>query len=895
MLPVWAELIALALLLSVALWLAFGRWIATPPDPSPSVFFVTASPRLLAGLVATTLLSLVWLARLSPAGATAERARELRWQLRPLWLAALTLLPHARLAVEHAPLAGPFCHFTLELRAWIALLALAWCFARTAGIASVADLARWLERMAARVPSALPRPPLTWIVFVAALGGVAATSQLTRFQGLVAGDEPKYIRFCEALLQTQGFDVESVRPYGRIGLRDVDWLGFPRAFAATIADEVPAMLRDLGTILTGRAPSTFNRATYDEGWFIHGKNGGTYQVHLPGLSFLLFVPYTIDRLWLSEFGGIQLGVPNWLFVTSTAIALVFACWITALYRLLRDATRMPRLAALVALATGLTIPVVPFHAQYYPEAVAGLLLVMLVRHLEVGPPAGAGRAAWMGLLAGYLPWLHNRFALPSLFLVAWFVARHPRNLGALTGFLGTYGVLLALQSLYYYRITGSILPTSMWAVIPGHAPLEPAGIPKAIVGLIFDRTFGILGYAPIYALAPAAMVLAWRANRGRVLRIGALVALLIAQATAHFDWWGGGSTPARLIVTAIPFAAMGFAELARATRGHRGVALLVGVLLVVSLDEAFAYTHGYSRLEHGMRAESVVGYRTPLSFPGLVALTPEARPSASGLIGYWIAMIVAANALTLALISRTAAKPLEPNAATDRTGRRFPWIAFSPLLTLAGTTTLYTAPHSFGGEVWSSHLLPDAAHSRAALLDSIVRHPFGWVIGAGHGCFDPERLKREWLTVTYLPNGDPPIESLKGAVVDDDAPAAGSRERAEPRPALRVPAAVRANTRVARIALGPTVGGRHSLEIHLRRGETAGEPDDAGLLEVRVLDDQSGAEIARRTVTTSDLGRRRYRAIPLDFDLPHDTAAVVRLTKLGGGELWIEKATLRHE
>jgi hypothetical protein len=916
----FAELVALVLLVSAVAWLSAGRLIGIPAERGASLVYVTSTVRLLASLplacvaVAVALLgrearAALWcglahaLRRRSehPHGASSEGERlllarrtvALRHELRPLWWLVVLLAPYARLGLQPAPLAGPLGHFTYDLAPWVVGAALGAVAVRRLGIPGPTAIGEWMDRRAAERPPGAPRIRLTYVVFALALAGAAVGSPATRFRGLVSGDEPKYLRFCEALLQTQGFDVGRLAPYREFSVRDVDWLAFPRSLAATVAEEVPSMLHDAGLIVRGEAKAGFNRASHHEGWFVNGKNGGVYQIHLPGLSFLLLAPYTIDRL-RSGWDGYTAGFPTSLAATSVTLAILFALWITALYRFLRDATRMPRLAAAVAIVTGLTIPVAPFHALFYPEAVAGLVLLVLVRHLELGPPARLGRALWMGFLAGFLPWLHNRFALPSLFLAAWFVARHPRDLGALAGFFSPYAVVLALQGLYYYRITGSVLPTSMWAVVPGRAPLELAGLPRALAGYLFDRTYGIVPLAPLYLLAPAGIALAWRANGPRVARLMGLAAIVMVQAAGHFDWWGGGpSSPARLIVAAVPFAAMGFAELARAARGHRALAAVCAALVVLSVHNGVVYTRGYTHLENEIHTPTPFAYRTPLSFPYLAFPPGGLGATRWSLVGYWLAVMAGANAWVL-IAARRGRDAERGTAGTSMWRERLAGAA--PVVVVAGAALVYTGSATCGGALGAGELLASPDQIRSGLLDAICRHPHGWIVRAGLERFDPAVLKKNWLTTTYGFDDGPKIEVLKGGVVTDRVPTAEGRGRTAPRPALQVPERVPPRTRIARIELGTAVGGAHTLTLHARLGASETPlADTTPVLVIGVADGDANVELARQVVTAGELSSERYRAIALAVNLPHRADPVVGITKLGGGELWIEKAVLRHE
>ncbi len=858
------EIAALVLLAAITAWLASGRWVPVPGDPAPAFVLVTASKRLAVGML---LAAVAVHARLD------RRFRLPVAVLRPLWLLSLLLLPYLRLLAPGSLFLQPLSHFTYEARGAVVVVALIWCGLRWLQLVADPSVER---ELLGRLQAEPRRVRLTWVVFGVAVAASLAASPVSRFQSLIGGDEPKYLRFCEVLIETQGFDLGGLRDFEQVRPADVHWLDFPRALARTIAEEVPQMARDAVSIVRGHAPATFNRASHANGWFINGKNGGLYQIHLPGLSFLLLPAYAIDRLQLSPHDWIEPGFPTDLTVTSLLAAAIFAAWITALYRFLRDATRSPWLAAGVALVTGLTIPVLPFHFQYYPEAAAGLVLLIVVRHLELGPPASAARAAWLGFLTGYLAWLHNRFAPASLFLAVWFVVRHPRDVQALAAFLATYLGVLGLQALYYYRITGSILPTAMWEVIPGNAPVEIHRIPRALAGLVFDRRFGVLPLAPVYALAPAGLWLAARTHPGRVIRLGLLAATIVLLAAGHFDWWGGGSSPARLVAAVAPFAAMGFTEIARVARRDRVIAALAVVLLALSVESAFTFTRNFTRLQPVLRGETGFGYRTALSFP-MVALPPAGKDAVWPAAGYWLAVLGGVTALVLIRARRSA------GARED-----FPRMAALPvaLLTIAAIAVVYDGAAAFRMPRVDPTLLPDRDGARSTILDAIVRHPFGWVLSSARGHESPDQLMRTNLVATYTVDGDDghdTIDPLQGEPAQD---VQGN--------VLRVPATVRRGKRIARVSLDGAVGGPQHLEVEVRLGDAASGNTAEPALEVRVVDNIYNTELARRVIRTGELTPESYRAFALDFDIPQGAGPVVRLTKLGSSELWIDRVRLEH-
>jgi hypothetical protein len=83
------------------------------------------------------------------------------------------------------------------------------------------------------------------------------------------------------------------------------------------------------------------------------------------------------------------------------------------------------------------------------------------------------------------------------------------------------------------------------------APFSVAGIQRGALGMLFDRERGLVGYAPIFLIAPACWALTWRATWR-----SAVPALLLYLPMAAFVVWGAGfSPPARYIVPILPLLA----------------------------------------------------------------------------------------------------------------------------------------------------------------------------------------------------------------------------------------------------------------------------------------------------------------------------------------------------
>ena len=226
------------------------------------------------------------------------------------------------------------------------------------------------------------------------------------------------------------------------------------------------------------------------------------------------------------------------------------------------------------LACGLSPPALAYATTVAPELTAGAalafasILALRVRELP--------RIRWVAgaaIALAALPWLGLAFALPGA-VVALAMMRWLRRRGRSFGVLVTAEVLLFSAVLFVTindQLFGGFTPTV--ADVPGRA-LDDLGasdvadrVPR-LVGLWLDRTYGLLRWAPVFALAFFALWLLWRSRRDMLARAlpeqrdvevaatlcslvcaaQVFVAAFIAPAMAGF-WF-----PGRYLVCALPVA-----------------------------------------------------------------------------------------------------------------------------------------------------------------------------------------------------------------------------------------------------------------------------------------------------------------------------------------------------
>jgi len=274
------------------------------------------------------------------------------------------------------------------------------------------------------------------------------------------------------------------------------------------------------------------------------KDGRPFPGHAPGLPFLLSPIYAMGgRLACAVFLGLLVAAVG---------ALAFG---------IAREEGLPPGAGLLAGLLAAGPPLAAFALHVYTEAAATAALFAAYALLRFG------RGAWpSGLAAAFaclLPFLHPRMALVSIAIA--FVALVYRKQGSFRAFALTSAVGLVIYDAFWTSVYG--VPTSLGAYggVPEDAAFNPL---SAGIGLLIDRAYGLLPYAPAFAAllflaSPRPKTLdgpgAWRAEV-------ALVLAILLPALVWRMWWGGQSPPARLIAPLTPFLALWIARVYDAAR-----------------------------------------------------------------------------------------------------------------------------------------------------------------------------------------------------------------------------------------------------------------------------------------------------------------------------------------
>jgi hypothetical protein len=227
----------------------------------------------------------------------------------------------------------------------------------------------------------------------------------------------------------------------------------------------------------------------------------------------------------------------------------------------------------------------------YPDG-AGAVVVMLAFALVAALHARASRPAWWwasaALLPALLPWFHPRFSVLAAALGLVFAARalgDARPVRALAAFIVVPAASAAGWFGYYYAIYGRFNPS----VAYGHYTQMSVGrVPTGLLGLFFDQQYGLMVYAPVFAVGLAGLAALARSHRRLALEWLAVVAPYAVVTAMYHMWWGGLSSPARfigatLLLFALPLAAAWAATRRAATRAVQAVALGVSAGIAVML------------------------------------------------------------------------------------------------------------------------------------------------------------------------------------------------------------------------------------------------------------------------------------------------------------------------
>ena len=242
-------------------------------------------------------------------------------------------------------------------------------------------------------------------------------------------------------------------------------------------------------------------------------------------------------------------------------------------------------------------PLVTFSVQIYPEIAGAAFMIWAVvyfaRFLETRSPTALPIT---GCLLALIPWLSIRFWVvlgPVALMMAIYVmvqVRPSRLLLRSIAWLAIPSLVsLLVFCLFDLWMLGKFEPNAGYLLyVPTMStPMFRPQLQVGLLGLLFDKAFGLLPTAPIYLVAIAGIWTALRTNRALALTLLLPVAVFILFAATN-HWWYGGVTPppSRYILIALAM----LAPFAGPALSRARSSVVVGVLAGWSFLVAFEFT-----------------------------------------------------------------------------------------------------------------------------------------------------------------------------------------------------------------------------------------------------------------------------------------------------------------
>lgn len=446
-----------------------------------------------------------------------------------------------------------------------------------------------------------------------------------------------------------------------------------------------------------------------------GKDGQIYSIHAPGLPALIAPAFAVG------------GYPAVVLL----LAMVSALGTALLWRVAFTLTASAQAAWFGWAVVTMSAPFF-FHAfQVFPDAPGAVLtltgVAALARLATTGegsaadtavPPRPAlladGTARWAlhGAALATLPWLHTRYAIVAGVLGAAIGLRlvGRRAWRPLLAFALLPIVSAAAWFGFFYAIYGQFSPAAPYG---SYTQSSLASIPRGLTGLLFDQQFGILPYAPAYALALAGFVSLGRRRPRLAVELALLAVIYLAATATYHMWWGGHSAAARfavpvLLMLGVPAAAWWSASArARAV----GIAALAWTMLVTwslaasqSGNLVFNDRDGFARWLEWLSPAVDLPTAVPSVFHG-------PRSVLALQVAAWLAVMLAASALVRFVAARRSEQAL------GRIILGVPWL-FALAVTCGGAVGWASA-----GRTGSRVLSPTSSQMQAIRAFDPARRP----------------------------------------------------------------------------------------------------------------------------------------------------------------------------
>jgi hypothetical protein len=338
-----------------------------------------------------------------------------------------------------------------------------------------------------------------------------------------------------------------------------------------------------------------------------GVNGVARPVHDIGMP-LAFAPYV--RLAVPLAHALSRTIPatvmrrarlndallyrHLLSFAMIALAAVLGGW---LFDALLEIGAPPRAAFGGTLLVMLSPPLLIFSVLFFTELLSALLTFFVFHHVAIRKDDdgdGVRRWALTGLATGFLFLVHARnigLVVPLALLALVRLRADPRG-AARAAYAVSLAAMIAVRTLVNYRFWGEWLtnPHARLSGWPGSGGVIAESAAR-LSGLLIDREFGLLAYAPVYVIAIAGAVALYKTRRDILIAMALVVAvyvgMIVCPITNVHGWTGGWNPAGRFLTPVLPLVGMlvvmGMGVLPRAL-------VIAAVVLQLAID-AYAWQH----------------------------------------------------------------------------------------------------------------------------------------------------------------------------------------------------------------------------------------------------------------------------------------------------------------
>ena len=253
------------------------------------------------------------------------------------------------------------------------------------------------------------------------------------------------------------------------------------------------------------------------------------------------------------------------------LAFMTVAGLRILWSLIGSVGLSPKATSFTTLIVGFTLPLASLSGQVFPEVPSFLLVVLALRAIIASTLSSWNFVAFLFSLV-LLPWLHSKYLLVSvaLLICAAIVHRQKRP----------FPRLVIASGLFFASAAGLVFLTYQWYGVPlpgvpilmAEAPFEENWLNPlrgnflvkpwvGLTGILFDQQNGLFMASPVFIMAIPGLVLLWQQKSSLTIACAIIFASMYLPAGIFGVWYGGFSSPARLLTPTIPVLALGIASI----------------------------------------------------------------------------------------------------------------------------------------------------------------------------------------------------------------------------------------------------------------------------------------------------------------------------------------------